>query len=111
MLACRLALQFCQNGLGEDLTQLDAKLIVGVDPPNRPLDEDFMFIEGDQRTEGPRRHLIHHNRGRRPVARESFVLGKAARLFGVRAALKQRGLGLVLRDPDHQRFRLCQDIG
>ena len=37
-----------QDRLGKLLTQFHAPLIKGVDLPNDPLDEDLVFIKGDQ---------------------------------------------------------------
>ena len=47
-----LALQFGDDALGQDLAQLDAPLVKGIDVPYGALGEDAMLVKRNQFTEG-----------------------------------------------------------
>lgn len=46
-----LAFQFGDDAVGEDFAEFDAPLVEGVDVPDGALDEDFVFVEGDDLAE------------------------------------------------------------
>src|SRR3954454_19550727 len=50
-----VGLELGNDRLGQDLPQLHPPLVKGVDPPDRPLGEDAVLVEGDQRPERLRR--------------------------------------------------------
>ena len=87
-----------RNLLGELLAKLDAPLIVGVNAPDRALNERDVLIERDELAECERGELVSEDRGRGTVAREAprrhdlFRRALGAHLVGRLA--ESEGLGL-----------------
>src|SRR3954447_1972095 len=71
------------DALGEDLAELDAPLVEGVDVPDRALDERLVLVEGDQLTQDRGGERLGQDGGRGVVALEGAVrhllLGNALR--------------------------------
>src|SRR4249919_1519394 len=63
-----LGLELGNDRHGQGLAQLDPPLVEGVDAPDRPLDEDAVLVERDQRAERVRVEPLGENRVRGPVA-------------------------------------------
>lgn len=45
---CGGCFEFRDDALGEDFAEFDSPLVEGVEPPEDTLDEDAVFIEGDE---------------------------------------------------------------
>ena len=57
-----IAFQLRDYPLGQDLPELDAPLVKGIDVPDRALGEDVVLIEGYQLSEGGGRELLRKDR-------------------------------------------------
>src|SRR5258708_12400205 len=75
----RLALEFRNNALGQDLSQLDAPLVKGINVPYGSLDEDAMLVERDQFAQGGRRQSVHQNGVGWPITLEHPMWNKPIR--------------------------------
>ena len=89
-----LALDFLQDRRRQFLAQFHAPLVERVDAPDHRLDEDLVFVKGDQLAQGEGIDLVHQDGIRRPVAFECPV----------------RGL-LIPGASLHQGFRLGEGVG
>lgn len=97
-----LALKFGDDAVGEDFAQFDAPLIERVDVPDRPLRENFMFVERDQSAQSARSQAFGHDRVRGLVALESAMrnLERRHAVFG----------DFFSRLAEGQRLRLCEEV-
>ena len=68
--------EFAHDLLREDLAELDAPLVEGVDVPDDALDEDLVLVERDERAEREGRELVGEQRVRRAVAGEGLLRDK-----------------------------------
>ncbi len=95
-------LQLGDDRDGERLAQLDPPLVEGVDPPDRPLGEDAVLVEGDQGAERERVEPLGEDR----------VGGAVALHHPVRHDLLRRPLGphLLRRLAEGERLALREDV-
>src|SRR5215831_194642 len=98
----RLTLEFRDDALSQDFSQLNTPLIERVDVPDDTLRKDAVLIESDKLAEGLGREPINEDRVRWPIARED-----AMRHEPIRRALS---LDLVGRLAKRQRFGLGKDV-
>ena len=101
-----LALELRDDTLGQDLAQLDAPLVEGVDLPDRPLGEDTMLIEGHQLAERSRSEPFGEDRAGGAIALEDPVGDEPVRRplgldrFGCLAESQRLGLGEDVRQEE-----------
>lgn len=94
-----LAGQLLENGLREDLAQLDAHLVVRVDAPDRALHMDLVLVHGNQGAQCAGGELLEHDRVGGTVALEDLGLDESAVLRRLRAELlDDLLLGLAKRE-------------
>ena len=98
------ALELGDDALGQDLAQLHAPLIEGIDLPDRALGEDAVLVEGDELAQGARRQACPAaGCVGRPVALEDPVRHQPVR--------RAFGLHLLGGLAEGQRLGLGEDIG
>ncbi len=90
------------DALGQNLAELDAPLIEGVDAPDRALGENIVLVERDQRAERMRRQPLGEDHVGRPVA----LADAERRLRRVRAFRRELLGGLAER----QRLGLGEQV-
>jgi len=98
-----VVLQLREDLSGQLLAQLDTPLIEGENVPDDPLDEDFVFIQGDQLAEAKRGDLLEQKGVSRPVAAKTLIGYQRGRHFF--------RFQLFFRLPIHQRLGLGKEIG
>ena len=103
--------QFREDLLRELLAEFHAPLVVAVDVPDNALDEDLVFVHGDEGAERFRRNVVHHDGVGRLVAFEHLVRGEECDFFFALAVLAEFFLGLGERLAVHQGFGLCKEVG
>ena len=65
--------EFLEDLAGEDLAELDAPLVEGVDVPDDALGEDLVLVEGDEGAEGAGGELVGEEGVGGVVALEGLV--------------------------------------
>ena len=103
--------EFRKNLLRELLAEFHAPLVVAVDVPDNALDEDLVFVHGDEGAERFRRNVVHHDGVGRLVAFEHLVRGEECDFFFALAVLAEFFLGLGERLAVHQGFGLGKEVG
>src|SRR6266849_1926646 len=99
-----LALEFGDDALGQDLAQLNAPLVKGINVPYGSLGEDAVFVERNQLTQSGRRQSVHENGVGWPITLEHPMRNEPIRcalgvyLFGRLAERECLGLGEDVRD-------------
>src|SRR5215468_1151764 len=69
----RCTLELGDDALGQDLAQLDAPLVEGIDLPDRTLSEDVVLVEGDQLAQRRRGQTVQQQSIGGPVALEEAM--------------------------------------
>jgi len=103
--------QFRQNLFSQLFAQFHAHLVKRVDIPDDALGEDFVLIEGNQRTQHFRRQFWVEEGIGRTVARESFGLDEHFQTVASNALLAQFRPRLIGCLALHQGFGLGQVVG
>src|SRR5258708_22982353 len=97
-LGLRLALEFRNNALGENLAQLDAPLVKGINVPYGSLGEDAVLVKRNQFTQGGRRQSVHQNGIGWPITLEHPMRSEPIRcafgLYLLRRLAERERLGL-----------------
>src|SRR5690606_24206699 len=102
--------QLWQNAVCQLFAQLNAPLVKGEDVQNSALSEDFVLVEGNQRTQAERRDFAQQNGVSWTVAFEHFkrhnVLQRSQIFTLVTVFLLNHRAGFTKR----QRFGLCEEV-
>ena len=98
-----VVLQLRKDLSGQLLAQLDTPLIEGENVPDDPLNEDLMFIQGDQLTKAKRGDLLEQEGVSRPVAAKTLIGYQCGRHFF--------RFQLFFRLAIHPRLGLGKEIG
>ena len=102
--------EFRKNLLRELLAEFHAPLVVAVDVPDNALDEDLVFVHGDEGAERFRRNVVHHNAVGRLVAFEHLVRGEECDFFFGLTILAEFFLSLGEGLAVHQGFGLRKEV-
>ena len=96
------AFEFGNNFLGKHFAQLDAPLIERINVPNRPLRENAVLVQRNERAQHFGREFIGEN----DIAR-TIAFKRPMRHEPIGCAFR---FDLLCRFPERQRFRLGENV-
>ena len=98
-----LALEFGDDALGQDLSQLDAPLVKGINVPYGALGKGAVLVKRNQFTQRGRRQAVHQNGVAWPITLEHPMRNEP-----IWYALSPNLLGCF---PERERLCLREDVG